>query len=179
MPEFVFFIVMNKYQKVKNKFTSNSEVPKSSRVSDWMRETWTPMSLWIPLHSMQSNTPRFVESQVGSKKRLNCKAVSWKQEIGDLPVLSQSQQMSFPGSLRTSSMIERVNSFNPVLCSVPPLPDDASPKTRLSASSLLLLNTDTQLKTRKINLQVVWQFQNYQHNIISLFALKLLPIQVG
>jgi len=46
--------------------TSSSAVPRSSRVIDWIRDTWTPISRWIPLHSMHRRTPRFVESHVGS-----------------------------------------------------------------------------------------------------------------
>jgi len=56
----------------KHCLTNKSEVPRSSSVSDCMRETCTPISRWIPLHSIQSKTPRFVDNQVGSKQAHYC-----------------------------------------------------------------------------------------------------------
>lgn len=49
--------------------TSKSEVPRLSRLRDWILETWTPISLWIPEHSMQVRIPRLVESHPGSRER--------------------------------------------------------------------------------------------------------------
>lgn len=34
---------------------------------DWMREMWTPISRWMPEHSMQVKMPKLVESHLGSK----------------------------------------------------------------------------------------------------------------
>lgn len=50
------------------------EVPTLSSVKDWMRDIWTPKSLWIPEHSMQMMIPKFVDNQVASKIicRINC-----------------------------------------------------------------------------------------------------------
>ena len=34
--------------------------------SDWMRETWTPISRWTPEHSMHTMTPKLVDNHVAS-----------------------------------------------------------------------------------------------------------------
>jgi len=34
---------------------------------DWMREIWTPISLWIPEHSMHVRMPRLVDNHLGSR----------------------------------------------------------------------------------------------------------------
>ena len=49
--------------------TSSCDVPMLSSVSDWILETCTPISRWMPEHSMQIITPKFVESHVASAKR--------------------------------------------------------------------------------------------------------------
>lgn len=46
--------------------TKSSEVPSLSSSMDWMREMWTPISLWMPEHSMQVRMPKLVESHLGS-----------------------------------------------------------------------------------------------------------------
>ena len=46
--------------------TSNSEVPNLSKVNDLILEICTPISLWIPEHSIHTKMPRLVENQVGS-----------------------------------------------------------------------------------------------------------------
>lgn len=50
--------------------TKSSEVPNLSSSKDWMRETWTPISLWMPEHSIQVKIPKLVESQVGSVEKI-------------------------------------------------------------------------------------------------------------
>jgi hypothetical protein len=47
--------------------TKSSAVPKLSKVNDLTRETWTPISRWMPEHSMHVKTPKFVDNHVGSK----------------------------------------------------------------------------------------------------------------
>ena len=47
--------------------TKSSAVPKLSKVNDLTLETWTPISRWMPEHSMHVKTPRFVDNHVGSK----------------------------------------------------------------------------------------------------------------
>ena len=49
--------------------TRSWDVPMLSRVRDWILEMWTPISRWIPEHSMQIITPKFVDSQVASERR--------------------------------------------------------------------------------------------------------------
>lgn len=46
--------------------TKSSEVPSLSSSMDWMREMWTPISRWMPEHSMQVRIPRLVDSHLGS-----------------------------------------------------------------------------------------------------------------
>lgn len=41
-------------------------VPTWSKVRLWIREMWTPRSLWTPLHSIHITTPKFVEIHVES-----------------------------------------------------------------------------------------------------------------
>lgn len=48
------------------RLTKSSEVPSLSSSMDWMREMWTPISRWIPEHSMQVRIPRLVDSHLGS-----------------------------------------------------------------------------------------------------------------
>ena len=54
--------------------TRSCEVPMLSRVSDWILETCTPISRWIPEHSMHTITPKLVESHVASE---NTMGVGW------------------------------------------------------------------------------------------------------
>lgn len=49
--------------------TKSSEVPSLSSSMDWMREMWTPISRWMPEHSMQVRIPRLVDSHLGSLNR--------------------------------------------------------------------------------------------------------------
>lgn len=37
---------------------------------DWIREIWTPISLWIPEHSMHVKMPRLVDNHLGSLAKL-------------------------------------------------------------------------------------------------------------
>lgn len=46
--------------------TKSSDVPSLSSSMDWMREMWTPISRWMPEHSMQVRIPRLVDSHLGS-----------------------------------------------------------------------------------------------------------------
>lgn len=48
------------------RLTKSSEVPSLSSSMDWMREMWTPISRWMPEHSMQVRIPRLVDSHLGS-----------------------------------------------------------------------------------------------------------------
>lgn len=59
-----------KYIHDRSLLTKSSEVPNLSSSKDWMREIWTPISLWMPEHSMQVKIPKLVESQVGSVERI-------------------------------------------------------------------------------------------------------------
>jgi hypothetical protein len=47
---------------------SSCEVGTWSKTSDWIRDTWTPMSRWTPEHSMHTITPKLVDSHVASEK---------------------------------------------------------------------------------------------------------------
>ena len=49
--------------------TRSWEVPMLSSVSDWIFDTWTPISRWMPEHSMHTMMPKLVESQVASEKK--------------------------------------------------------------------------------------------------------------
>lgn len=49
------------------RLTKSSEVPSLSSSMDWMREMWTPISRWMPEHSMQVRIPRLVDSHLGSE----------------------------------------------------------------------------------------------------------------
>ena len=49
--------------------TRSCEVPMLSNVKDWILEMWTPISRWIPEHSMQMMTPKLVDSQVESNQQ--------------------------------------------------------------------------------------------------------------
>lgn len=46
--------------------TKSSDVPSLSSSIDWIREMWTPISRWMPEHSMQVRIPRLVDSHLGS-----------------------------------------------------------------------------------------------------------------
>lgn len=46
--------------------TKSSEVPSLSSSMDCMREMWTPISRWMPEHSMQVRIPRLVDNHFGS-----------------------------------------------------------------------------------------------------------------
>ena len=48
--------------------TRSCEVPMLSNVKDWILEIWTPISRWIPEHSMQMMMPKLVDSHVASNK---------------------------------------------------------------------------------------------------------------
>lgn len=50
-----------------SRLTKSSEVPSLSSSMDWMREMWTPISRWMPEHSMQVRIPRLVDSHLGSE----------------------------------------------------------------------------------------------------------------
>lgn len=52
---------------------SNWAVPTLSNVKDCILDIWTPRSRWIPLHSMHTIMPKFVESHVASieQRRIN------------------------------------------------------------------------------------------------------------
>lgn len=52
-----------------HRLTKSSEVPSLSSSMDWMREMWTPISRWMPEHSMQVRIPRLVDSHLGSGTR--------------------------------------------------------------------------------------------------------------
>ena len=47
--------------------TRSCEVPILSRVRLWILETWTPISRWMPEHSMQTITPKLVDIHVTSE----------------------------------------------------------------------------------------------------------------
>ena len=49
--------------------TRSCEVPMLSSVRDWILDTWTPISRWMPEHSMQTMMPRLVDNHVASVKR--------------------------------------------------------------------------------------------------------------
>lgn len=74
-PELEFFVLSRNQNTAKQTIkcihdrsllTKSSEVPNLSSSKDWMREIWTPISLWMPEHSIQVKIPRLVDSQVGS-----------------------------------------------------------------------------------------------------------------
>ena len=46
--------------------TRSWDVPMLSKVRDCILEMWTPISRWIPEHSMQMITPKLVDNQVAS-----------------------------------------------------------------------------------------------------------------
>ena len=66
---------------------NNCDVPKLSRVRDCIRDMWTPISLWIPEHSIHTIIPKLVESHVASGTKenklvicsgINTKEANWK-----------------------------------------------------------------------------------------------------
>ena len=68
-PPTVASMTLLKASLVMTRETSSCDVPMLSSVSDWILETCTPISRWMPEHSMQMITPKLVESHVASARR--------------------------------------------------------------------------------------------------------------
>lgn len=131
---------------------SNWAVPTLSNVKDCILDMCTPKSRWIPLHSMHTIMPKFVESHVASMERRRIPLVLYFYKsspnhvhgyyIQNLPFCDeQSQHWSFPGNLMTHRITACWSSTKlgfPVPASALPLASNA----RSRARSLQFTKTD-------------------------------------